>query len=208
MATSEPQLNPHRTLVKAGSSAPAKLSENFDRPPTREEAARMIDQLLTGYGLMIKDLPDPDGYMANLLTIVTLFPVGDALAGCEHCALHCPYLPSRFELNKACQDHRSARLTKIARDRRLERQLAERELPPRTGPTQTVPEVRAEMRARGLPMPTGRVGDRAHRETPMSVMIKLGLSQEEWDAIPAAPPAGSWERLQAKHRAPEPEGEV
>lgn len=160
----------------------------------------MIDQLLTGYGLMIRDLPDPDGYMANLLTIVMGFSREEARAGCEHCATNCPYLPTRFELHKACQDHRSARLTKIARERRLERQFEERELPALSGPRQTVAEVRAEMRGRGLAMGARDPRDRPHRETPLSVMMKGALSQEEWDAIPNAPPAGNWEQLQAKHR--------
>lgn len=160
----------------------------------------MIDQLLTGYGLMIRDLPDPDGYMANLLTIVLGFTFEEANAGVEWCATHCPYLPTRFELHNACMSYRVAAAKGRATLARVAAQLAERELLARPGPVQSVAEVRDEMRARGLPM-GGRDGrDRPHRETPLTVMLKGGLSPEEWDAIPNAPPAGSWERLQAKHR--------
>ncbi len=161
----------------------------------------MIDRLLSGYGGMIRDLPDPEGYIANLMTIVCGFALEDAQAGCEHCATHCQFPPTRFELHKACEASRSRRMTTAARARRVEAQLDDRDrLEAPRPPVQSVEEVRAEMRGRGLRMLTGRPGDRPHRETPLSVQIKLGLSQEEWDAIPAARPAGEWDRLQTKHR--------
>jgi hypothetical protein len=55
---------------------------------------------------------------------------------------------------------------------------------------QTIHEIEDEMASRGIYMSgwKARNGGKPHNETPESVRAKFGLTQEQWDALPNAPP--------------------
>jgi hypothetical protein len=72
-------------------------------------------------------------------------------------------------------------------DARTRAQLAERaQLPP--PPKKTMREIEDDCAARGIFMSGWKARNRTNGETPVSVRAKLGLTQEQWDAIPAGKP--------------------
>jgi hypothetical protein len=64
-------------------------------------AARLIKALLSGYHTL--DPHDPEGYIANLCSILMLYDPRDAEAGAKSCANVCQFPPSRYELRLACE---------------------------------------------------------------------------------------------------------
>jgi hypothetical protein len=155
---------------------------------SREAAGRLVSRLMDGYPLQLPN--NPEGYYANIITILCEYSQPVAEAAINHVLDHGGnYLPSRFQVREAL---RSASLNGGLSygqlwDRRAQAQLEERDrLEGIEPPKQTIEQVREEMRARGLAMPVHRLGDRPHTETPDAVRKRHGLSQEEWDAIPDA----------------------
>jgi hypothetical protein len=132
-----------------------------------------------GYPLQLPN--DPESYYSNLISILCMYAEVDARVAIADVGNHCAYLPSRFDVRQACERAASARARPLARAAAIRRQLDERDERTCYRPSQTVEEVRAEMRARGLPM-----GDKVHTETPETARAKLGLTQEQWDALPSA----------------------
>jgi hypothetical protein len=131
-----------------------------------------------GYPLQLSN--DPESYYSNLISILCMYAEVDARLAIADVADHCPYLPSRYDVRQACERAAGARARPLAWARAVARQLAERVEITHQRPSQTVEEVRAEMRARGLSM-----GDKVHTETPETARAKFGLTQEQWDALPS-----------------------
>jgi hypothetical protein len=147
---------------------------------------------------------DPKGYIGTLARLLCQYPrsIATLCADPIHgVARTTKFLPSTMEMIAFCEDRVGLLTHTIKRQARIEKQLQERDEwergPAEPPPRQTIEEFHAEMRDRGLPM-GGKAG---HKETPASVRAKLGISQEQWDAIPDAPARGSWDRLVAKHAA-------
>jgi hypothetical protein len=92
------------------------------------------------------------------------------------------WLPTVAEVKKACEQLAAPRRQQAAYAAAVRRQLEERKRI--EGPRQTVEEIRAEMAKRGIHL--GRSG-RGQIETPASAKAKLGLTDEQWNAIPDGP---------------------
>ncbi len=144
----------------------------------------------------------PDSYIGNMAALLCTYPrviahgCADPIRGV---ITKTSFVPTVSEVVKWCDPLTADMHKTVAREDAIAVQLAEREeweRGPAERPKQTIEELRAEMRGRGFNMggPTG------HTETPETVRAKLGLTQEEWDALPDADP-GSWRRLMDKHRA-------
>ena len=98
-----------------------------------------------------------------------------------------------MEMIAFCEDRIGRLEHAVKRQSLIEQQLRERlewETGPTDKPKQTMEELRAEMRGRGVNMG----GPAGHSETAATVKTKLGLTDAEWDAIPQADP-GKWQRL-------------
>ncbi len=178
----------------------SEISRMVTTPMTREQAAKLVSRLLGGYPSL--NLHDPETYIASVTALLCGFSWWVGERAIEKVSTESKFVPSKAEVAAACQHFapdRQVRTWGDDWDERSRKQLAEREAWEALSPAekQTMEELRAEMRARGLNMG----GVQPHRETPGSVMAKLGLTQEEWDALPDADP-GSWRRLMDKH-APE-----
>lgn len=146
--------------------------------------------MLSGYPSL--SLDDPQGYISNLVSILIGFDKEDACAGVVAAANACKFPPSRFELRQACEAVAGPRARQRAYAARTAAQLAERDtIAALSPPKQTVEEVRAEMRARGLPM-YDRAGQKPHGETAETVREKLGLTPDQWVALPNAPQEPSY----------------
>ncbi len=178
----------------------SEISRTVTTPMTKQQAAKLVSRLLGGYPSL--SLHDPETYIASVTALLCGFSWWVGERAIEKVSTESKFVPSKAEVAAACQHFApSSRVRTWGDDwdARSRAQLAERErqeaLPP--PPKQTIEELRAEMRARGLNMG----GPAGHTETPETVRAKLGLTQEEWDALPDADP-GSWRRLMDKH-APE-----
>lgn len=115
------------------------------------------------------------------------------------------FLPSVAKVVSWCEERVGVMRSVVDYDDRTKQQLADRAREERLTAEESpehradvVQRIRDQMAAAGMPI----MGDakRHHGETIETVCKRYGLSQADWDAIPDAPPADNWERLQAKHR--------
>jgi hypothetical protein len=96
------------------------------------------------------------------------------------------YLPFVETVRRACEDLYGPTRRRIEREANIAKQLderTEREREEVRKPKQTYAEFKAEMEVRGMPIN----GKKVHGETADKVMTRLGISQEQWDAIPDLP---------------------
>ncbi len=196
-----------RTQVTAQGSSlswPAKgklrqaLSDRLLLSEAIDAVAKMVDAYPNGRASIT------DSYIGSMANLLCQYPRLIALQ-CTDPARGVPrktkFIPTIADVVEWCEPLTADMHKTVAHEDAIAVQLAEREeweRGPAERPKQTIEELRAEMRARGLNMG----GPKGHTETPETVRAKLGLSQEEWDALPDADP-GSWRRLMDKH-APEP----
>jgi hypothetical protein len=99
---------------------------------------------------------------------------------------HGEYLPFVEAVRRACEDLYGPTRRRMEREANITKQLAERtdyERKLEGKPKQIYAEFKAEMEARGMPID----GRENHGETAGKVMTRLGISQEQWDAIPDLP---------------------
>jgi len=193
----------------APSAAPSQwksseISRMVTTPMTKEQAAKLVSRLLGGYPSL--NLHDPETYIAGVTALLCGFSWWVGERAIEKVSNESKFVPSKAEVAAACQHFAPSRgivdskplwlMIEEATARERE-EKARRLLEP---PGQTIEEVRAEMRARGLPM-GGMAG--AHHETPATVKAKYGLTDEQWDAIPDAEP-GHWRQLMDKHTPAKP----
>jgi hypothetical protein len=167
-------------------------------------------EAIEAVGAMIDAIPNgraaiTDSYIGNIASLLCQYPRQVAL-GCADplrgVLTKTRFVPTICDVVEWCDPQREAMQRTVRREDQIAQQFLEREefaaLPP---PKQTVEEVRAEMRERGLPMGSATA---AHTDTPASAMARFGLSQAEWDAIPNQPNPGHWQRLMDSHRPIQP----
>lgn len=173
----------------------SEISRMVTTPMTRERAAQLVSRLLGGYPSL--SLHDPETYIASVTSLLCGFSWWVGERAIEKVSTESKFVPSKAEIAESCKYFAPSRqiveskplsvmIEEATAAARLEKER--RLLAP---PKQTMEELRAEMAARGVHMR----GPVAHKETAASVMAKTGLTQEQWDAIPDAPPAGHWESL-------------
>lgn len=161
-----------------------------------EAVGRMLDAMPNGRAGVA------DSYIGNMAALLCGYPRIVAL-GCAHptrgVVTKTNFIPTVSEMVKWCEPLTSDMHKSVSHEDQIGQQFRERdehENCPSDPPKQTLEELRAEMRERGLNM-GGPVG---HKETPESVKAKLGLTDAQWDAIPDAPPAGHWGSLVSAYR--------
>lgn len=173
----------------------SEISRMVTQPMTREQAAQLVTRMLGGYPSL--NLHDPETYIASVTALLCGFSWWVGERAIEKVSTESKFVPSKAEIAEACKHFAPdpsivhskplsvmiEEATSAAREEKARRLLEP--------PKQTIEELRAEMRERGFPMG----GKAPHRETADSVKAKLGLSDEQWDAIPDAPPAGQWQAL-------------
>jgi hypothetical protein len=146
------------------------------------QAAALVARMLRGFPHL--SLPDPKGYMAALIEVLTPYPLW-----CGEFAIKRPgdnpeFPPSDRTLRKWLEEIVSPARANAQWSKRAAEQLDERKaLPPLPRHKQTFGEMKAEMTQRGL------YQDKKGSEPldPETVRKKLGVSQADWDAIPNQP---------------------
>ncbi len=154
----------------------------------------MVSRLLGGYPSL--SLHDPQTYIASVTTLLCSFSWWVGERAIEKVSNESKFVPSKAEVAEACKHFAPdpsvvhSKPLAVMIEEATERERKEKEQRCLEPPVQTVEEIRAEMRERGFPM--GGMANQ-HRETPETVRAKLGLSREQWDAIPDAPKGeGFW----------------
>lgn len=119
------------------------------------------------------------------------------------------FLPTVAEVVEFCEPLVGSMRGRVDKEDEIRAQLEERarfeaeERAPLDERRATVDRVRADMAAAGMPI----FGDRNHdrRFTPEAVKKKLGITDEQWNAIPNAPQdQGYWQGLRAADLTKEP----
>lgn len=139
------------------------------------------------------DAWDPDAFLTGIAAILGEYS-DDIIDEVTHPSKGIPsrlkFPPQPVEVRDACEAVALPRRKAAEHNRRTQEQLAERKLLESSpSPKQSHDEFKAEMAERGLMIDTN---GRAHRETPQRVRDKLGLTQEQWDALPDTPHSSYW----------------
>ena len=152
---------------------------------------------------------DPDIYVTAITHLLAQYPpsVGARMSDPKNgLAGKSKFLPTVSEVREEAErlveeDARPAR-----RSASIQAQLRERDQYEREGKRESaekraevVERVKNQLRAKGFKFP----GDeqRFPRETPATVQAKLGLTPEQFAALPDAPPAGAFNKLVGEHAA-------
>lgn len=161
---------------------------------------KLVDRYLAGFPYL--SLPDPEGYQTALTEVMQRYPQWAGEYAIKQANPDNPNLPVsdivlRKWLESLVRPHRAAQ----AWDKHSTDQIEERKLIEGPAQTkQTYDEFRQEMAMRGMPINGGGKRSRELDPLPEETMAKLGLSKDQWDALPDTPPSDHWEQLCAKHR--------
>lgn len=167
------------------------------------EAIDAVGRMITGY---------PNGgaaagasYIGTIASLLCQYPrmvateCADPLRGVARTT---KFLPTVAEVVAWCEPHTDRMGRTVDYDERSLRQLQERRELIARAQAET-PEYRKAVvdRIMGELAKHGLTKDKllAHGETPATVRAKHGISQEQWDTMPNAPPPGQWEKLRANH---------
>lgn len=166
------------------------------RPMTRQEAADLTKRLLGSYPSL--SLHEPEIYIASIVSLLCGYSLEVGTKAVDQTVKTCKFVPTVAEVKEACDEYAPSRSMTWADDwdRRSEAQLAAREAREQAmlgAPKQTFEALADEMAARGIFMFGRRRGD--NEFTAEKVRAKYGLTQEQWDAIPNAPPDSTWARV-------------
>lgn len=167
-------------------STPSSTGE-ADKAKHLKYAYERADRILRFYRRT--DAWDPDVFLAGIAANLAEYPkdiideVADPVKGI---ASKCTFPPQPSEVRKACEDIAEPRRKRAAREASIKKQLDERQqLEAPHEERQSWEQVQEELAAKGFGV------SKANPETVQSVRQKLGLTQEQWDAIPNAPKSGS-----------------
>jgi hypothetical protein len=140
---------------------------------------------------------DPEIYLAAVVAVLSDYPI-DIVAAVTDPRTGIPaklkWLPTIAEIKTACEDIAGPRRRMAEWETRSRAQLDERaQLEALDGNTERecITEGFKQLLARLQPDKT----DKANQFTPDAVKAKLGLTDEQWAAIPDAPPDSTWRRL-------------
>lgn len=160
----------------------------MDLTPMGQAAAmKLIDRYLSGFPYL--SLTDPEGYQAALAEMMQRYPKWAGEYAIRRPNKDAPNMPAselllKTWLEELVAPHRS--LTKW--NEKASEQLEERKLLESHIPKQTFSEMKVEMKLRGLYVDEKGLAP----EEPEVVRNKLGLSQEQWDALPNQPPSSNY----------------
>lgn len=152
-------------------------------PMEKQQAAGLTARLLRGYPYL--NLADPQGYATTLVEILIGYPHWVGVRAIRRIDDDNPnFPPSDRMLRKWCEEiFAPARFAALWR-RRAREQIADRKCLPRPQ-RPTYEEIASEMCARGLPMRGGKPAQ-ARGDASACMAAKLGLTKEQWEALPDA----------------------
>jgi len=168
-----------------------KLVKNSDAPHTADRDAylkaadRLFSQFRNSQGT------DPRAFMTAVVAVMMHYPLDVAEQAAD------PYfglpalqqwMPTPYDVKQFCDRMVRPRREAAAWEKRSQEQIRDRRDNDLSRPKQTVQEVEDEMAKRGIFLPgyikrSGQIPGRNY-ETPETVRRKLGLTQEQWDALP------------------------
>jgi hypothetical protein len=167
-----------------------KLVKNSDAPHTADRDAylkaadRLFSQFRNSQGT------DPRAFMTAVVAVMMHYPLDVAEQAAD------PYfglpalqqwMPTPYDVKQFCDRMARPRREAAAWDRRCREQIADSRKA-KEGVRQSMEEIEDEMAKRGIFLPSyikrsGQIPGRNY-ETPETVRRKLGLTQEQWDALP------------------------
>src|SRR5262245_51521085 len=162
-------------------------------PMGRKEAAILVKRMMGCYPSL--SLHDPEVYIAELVTVLTRYPLDVGEKAIEKAKLENPkFVPTVPEIGKACEalvkSQRGAWTYAQQWEEQSRRQLREREAAeaatePREHRWRVADHIRNELRAAGFRIGAKREYD--PRFTVAAVKEKLGITDEQWAALPDQP---------------------
>jgi len=186
----------HHTAAAVASFKPAtaSLSRSMDLPTTadRQQMTHAVNRATAMLGFYRKDDAwDPEMFLTGIAAVLALYPT-DIIDQVTNPALGLPsklrFPPTPAEVKDACevlmapiraQQERERKVQLALADRRLDQQLDEQRSKRRTYNEIAKDFAKVGIHLGGQPRPI---------ETVDAVRQRLGCSQEQWDAIPNAPP--------------------
>ena len=165
-----------------------KLSTSSMRP--QREAYLKLAGLLVKQFRPVQGV-DPEFYVTSLLAVLIHYPLDVAELAADPfkgIPSQQPWMPTPYDVKQFCEAQLRPRREAAAWEKRSQEQIRDRRDNDLSRPKQTVQEVEDEMAKRGIFLPgyikrSGQIPGRNY-ETPETVRRKLGLTQEQWDALP------------------------
>lgn len=157
---------------------------------TKQEAARLVRRMLGGFPSL--NLHDPETYMATITAMLMGYSLKVGEQAIEKITATSKFVPAPAEVKEALEECRPKPTYADIWNERAQIQLDERDeierqrllAPPRKTKEEFFFDFYAEMEARGMHFKNRTV---PHKETRASVMEKLKITPEQFDAIPDAP---------------------
>ena len=164
-----------------------KLSTSSMRP--QREAYLKLAGLLVKQFRPVQGV-DPEFYVTSLLAVLIHYPLDVAELAADPfkgIPSQQPWMPTPYDVKQFCDRMVRPRREAAAWDRRCREQIADSRKA-KEGVRQSMEEIEDEMAKRGVFLPgyikrSGQIPGRDN-ETPETVRRKLGLTQEQWDALP------------------------
>jgi len=158
-------------------------------PDQREAYVKIAERLYSSYARDPSG-PDPRVFFTAAVAVLLHYPlevaaqVNDPFWGLPGKS---PHLPTPYDIKQFLESLMRPIREKAAWDQRCKEQIADSRKA-KEGVRQSMEEIEDEMAKRGIFLPgyikrSGQIPGRNY-ETPETVRRKLGLTQEQWDALP------------------------
>lgn len=158
-----------------------------------------MKKLLRGYTSLA--VHDPEGYIAEVVTLLSGYPLWAGEAVIEKVRKTSKFIPNisdiHPELETAVRPLRYAAEWDAQSKRQITDQRGSEESPKHRAAV--VDRIRKEMAANGMPIMGDKKSDYDPQFTEEAVKKKFNISDQQWNQIPDADP-GHWQRLQEHHR--------
>mgnify|MGYP001608434066 FL=1 len=170
-------------------------------PMSRQDAATLVKKLLRSYASL--NLHDPEGYIAEVVTLLSGYPLWAGESVIEEVRKTSKFIPNISDihpkLETAVKPFRYAAEWEAQSKRQL---LASPGSYPESDEHRAavVERIRKEAAAAGMPILGDKKADYDPQFTESAVKEKLKISDEQWAAIPDAPPASHWQSIVERHK--------
>lgn len=197
----------HGRIEQKGQPVPTTNSPSTLKliPMSRAQAAELVKRLLRSYASL--PLHDPEGYVAEIVTLLTGYPLWAGESVIDDVRHTAKYLPNISDIHPKLEAAIRPLKYAVEWDAQSQRQLLEDKRNAGESPEHraaVIDRIRKEMAANGMPIMGDKESDFDPRFTVSAVKEKLKITDEQWNQIPDADP-GKWQRLQAQHQ-PERKG--
>jgi hypothetical protein len=189
------QLSKVGVSLTSGANVRRGMAAAYLQRLTMPEALEAVGKMLMAYPNARDGLRD--GYVGVIAALLTRYPRQVALRCADPIdgvTRDCKFLPTVAEavqwLEREQQPFKNAHgweeqsITQLAERDKFERQGREGKEADPAYRAQVVQRIKNEIRAHGFKFAEDKI---SHNETPMTVMAKYNLTQEQWDSSPKAP---------------------